>query len=204
VNVGPRALVVIAALAGTALADGSVAPPPPDPAATYAGEEANLESKELRRGFVGGGALGGSFTTGSTTGSGGALSLWLGQVATPRTVVLFEVAAATQFKRIDETSGLIADNVTSVLAGAQHWLGPSLWVRLTGGLGVYRCNQCDLDGDGRRETFTRGGVSGGFAIGLDVVRWRGLVLGLQASSVNQLSRVGLLSANSLGLALSFD
>jgi len=201
VSGGPRALVVIAALAGAAAAEERAEP---DPAATYAGEEANLESTERRRGFVGGGSVGGSFTTGATTGTGGAIALRLGQVATPRTVILVELAGATQFKRIDETSGLIADNVSSLLAGAQHWLGPSLWVRLTGGVGVYRCNQCDLDDDGLRETFTRAGIAGGFAIGLDVVRWRGLVLGFEASSINQLNRVGLLSTNALSLGLSFD
>ena len=70
------------------------AAPSIDPAAARAAD-ANLESTASRRWFTGALALGPSITIGNGTGNGGALSLRLGQVATPHTVITFEIAGGS-------------------------------------------------------------------------------------------------------------
>jgi len=200
--------IVLVAIASVA---GARAEPPeaaPDPEATRAGE-ANLESLAKRRGFTFGGSLGPSVTIGkgTGTGTGAAISLRLGQVATPRTVISFELNAGGQLRRA--TTGLDAmgqpirelrtNSIASFLAGAQYWFGPSIWIRIAGGLGVTVCQKCSNDMDTRRAA-----LAGGGGLGVDIARARGLVLGVEAYSVSQLSRDGLQATLVFALSLSVD
>lgn len=189
-----EALVVLASVRAVA------AEPAPDPEARRVGQEANLETTERRQGFVGGAFAGPSFTIGSGTGTGGTLSLRLGQVATPRTVIAFELNGSGQPRKV--TSGeVVTSTAASFLVGMQHWLGPSLSVRLLGGIGVYTCARCNAN----LTDDQRPGVAGGAGVGVDLVRFkRGFVLALDVTSVNQVNREGLVSTNTLGLGLSFD
>ena len=188
---------ILVLLTGIAHADEAV-----DPEAKRVGEEANLESNAKRRGFVGGMHLGPSFTTGSTTATGGAVWFRLGQVATPNTVILFELGGATNFKRIGME--LTRDSLSAMTAGVQRWLTPSLSLRFTGGLGVYACNKCKTGVGDIRDDFLRVGLAGAFSVVLDLVRFKGLVLALEGSSTNQVNREGFFSTNALLLGLSFD
>ena len=192
-----KLLAILVVMTGIAQAEDKV-----DPEAKRVGEEANLESTAKRRGFVGGIYFGPSFTTGSTTATGGTVWLRLGQVATPNTVILFELGGATNFRKIDMTGPLYRDTLTAAMAGVQRWLTDSLSLRFMGGLGVYRCDNCVVPGG--RDTYVRVGLAGGFAIALDLVRFKGLVLSLEGSSTNQINREGLFSTNALQLGLSFD
>jgi hypothetical protein len=100
-------VVSTAVFAGLAHADDKpVKEPTPDPAAQLAGEEANLESTARRKGFTFGISIGPSVTIGGGTGTGGAVSLKLGQVAGPRTVISFELNGSGQ---------LLPNNYTSLL-----------------------------------------------------------------------------------------
>ncbi len=196
-----RVLALLAVCTAVAHAD------PVDPVARRAGEEANLEPVTPRRGLVGGASLGPSFTTGETTGTGGALHLRLGHVASPTTVILFELGGATMFKRIDQSSGRITDSVSHFVAGVQHWFAGSLSVRLGGGIGAFQCTMCLDDstpGSGDRTTFVRPGVAGTLAVVVDVVRARSVVVSVEGVSVLQVGRGGVLSNNSLNVGLSFD
>lgn len=198
------AVVVALAIAGTRDVRADAAEAPIDPEARRVGEEANLETTERRRGFVGGAFLGPSFTIGGGTGTGGTVSLRLGQVATPRTVIAFQLDGSGQLRKVSTgpgTSEIRTNSIGSFLVGMQHWIGPSLSVRLLGGVGVYTCAKCRSDLTDER----RPGVAGGAGVGVDLVRFaRGIVLALDVTSINQINRDGLVSTNTFGLGLSFD
>ena len=178
------------------------AAPPPDPAARRAGES-NLETLERRRGLTGGIMVGPSFTIGTGVGNGGAVAVRLGQVATPSWVLTFELNGSAQLRRTG--SGADADTYTnsiaSFLVGGQYWVGPSLWVRGAGGVGVYTCTKlCGGMAGSERRT----GPAAAVGVGVDLARFKGLVLSIELSSINQLNRNGLLSTNGMALGLTFD
>ncbi len=175
--------------------------PEPDPAAARAGD-ANLESTEHRRGVVFGGALGGSVTIGGGTGTGGDLILKVGHVATPKTVITFLLGGSAQFHK-NLMKELVANNLTYALWGAQYWVGPSLWVSLGVGGGTYHCNSCFNDA-GQPVNTKRAGATSGLGAGIDLMRFRGVVLGLEIHGITLLSRDGLVMTSGMSLGLAFD
>ncbi|MBA3458791.1 MAG: hypothetical protein H0T46_02440 [Deltaproteobacteria bacterium] len=190
------AAVLLVILASVAHAE-----PTPDPAATRAGD-ANLESIEHRRGIVFGGALGPSVTIGGGTGTGGNLALKLGHVATPKTVLMMILGGSAQFHR-DLNMNLVANNLTYALVGVQYWPGPSLWLNLSAGAGTYHCNQC-VDEASIPQYTKRAGPGGGVGAGVDLVRFRGVVLGLEVYSVGLITREGFIMTSGMSLGLAFD
>lgn len=199
-------LVTIALVPSAVLADDDDSAP--DPEAVSAGE-ANLESLAKRRGFTYGAALGPSVTIGKSTGTGtgATLSFRLGQVATPRTVISFQLNGSGQLRRVvtgedvmgKPISELRTNSVVSFLAGAQYWFGPSIWIRMNGGFAVTTCQKCKDNMDTRRA-----GLSGGGGLGVDIVRARGLVLGLEAYNISQISKDGLQTTLISSVSLMFD
>lgn len=171
--------------------------------------EANLESLAKRRGFTFGASLGPSVTIGKTTGTGtgGTLSLRLGQVATPRTVISFELNGSGQLRRVvtgedammKAITELRTNSIASFLAGAQYWIGPSIWIRISGGFGVTTCEKCKDGKDTRRGT-----LAGGGGLGVDIVRWRATVLAVEAYNISQIGNGGLQTTLVSALSLSFD
>ena len=202
-------LATIALVPSAVLADDDDTDTSPDPEATRAGE-ANLESLAKRRGFTYGASLGPSVTIGKDTGTGtgATLSLRLGQVATPSMVISFELNASGQLRRVvtgedammKPITELRTNSVGSFLAGVQYWFGPSIWIRISGGFGVTTCQKCkDLTTDTRRGT-----LAGGGGLGVDIVRWRGTVLGVEAYNVSQIGNGGLQTTLVSAVSLSFD
>ena len=181
----------------------------PDPEATRAGE-ANLESLAKRREFTFGAALGPSVTIGKTTGTGtgATLSLRLGQVATPNTVISFQLNVGGILRRVatgmdpmgKPTTDLRTSTISSFLAGAQYWFGPSIWIRMNGGLAVTTCEKCTTAGADTR----RAGLAGGAGLGVDVLRVRGLVLGVEAYNISQITKDGLQTTLVSSISLMFD
>lgn len=176
----------------------------PDPAAERAGF-ANLESIEHRQGITFGAALGPSVTIGGGTGTGGDLALKLGHVATPKTVFTFVLGGSAQFHR-NLNKDLVANNLTYALAGAQYWAAPSLWIGIGFGAGTYHCNDC-IDSDDMApvpKNTKRAGPSSGVSAGVDLVRYRGVVLGLEVYSIGVITREGFVTTGGMSLGLSFD
>lgn len=189
-------LVTIAVMGSGARAESKESSP--DPAAVAAGE-ANLESQAKRRGLTFGVSFGPSVTIGGGTGTGGAASFKLGQVATPRTVIAFELNGSAQRRKV--AMGDIATNtISSFTVGAQYWVGPSLWIRGLGGIGFHHCDRCDSDLSDR----DRVGLAGSAGLGIDLARARGVVLGLEGYGVSQLNRDGLLTTLVFALSLSVE
>lgn len=195
-----RLVAIALAIAPMLGAHVAAADPEPDPAAARAAD-ANLESTAHRRGVVFGGAIGPSLTFGGGSPAGGELLLRIGHVATPKTVITFVVGGATQLHKVGDE--LAANSVGYGLAGAQYWVGPSLWVSLGVGGGNYHCNKCQNDAKQVVDT-KRAGPGGGVGAGVDLVRFHGVVLGVEVYSVTLLARGGMVTTSGMSLGLSFD
>ena len=156
--------------------------PDPEPAADRAAN-ANLESVEHRRGVVFSAALGPSLTFHGNTGTGGTLALKVGHVATPRAVFTFLIGGGAQPHRVGTDGDLVANNVTYALAGAQYWLTGSVWVSLGAGGGTFHCNQCIDKTTMIPKDTKHAGIASGAGAGVDLVRFKGMVLGLEIYSI---------------------
>lgn len=190
------------AVSGAARADDTR--PDPEPAAERAAN-ANLESVEHRRGVVFSAALGPSLTFHGSTGAGGTVALKVGHVATPRSVFTFMLGGSGQPHRVGTDGNLVANNVTYALAGAQYWLSGSVWVSLGVGVGAFHCNQC-IDKTTMIPMDTKhAGVASGAGAGVDLVRFKGMVLGLEIYSILLLPRDDkpVLSSGS-AVSIAFD
>jgi hypothetical protein len=194
----PAALLVLA-MTRAARADA-----PPDPAAVEAGD-ANLQSTAARRGIVVAASIGGGATVGfgieDSVGRGGALSLRLGHVATPRTVITFEFEATATLHR-PMNSAVQTNTDANLLVGGQYYANPSLWLRLAGGIGNYQGHQVARGGKLGDVTLT-GPVMliGG---GVDLARFKWAVLGIEAASTAMVNRDGVLIVTAASLGLQFD
>ncbi|TMQ07799.1 MAG: hypothetical protein E6J90_42490 [Deltaproteobacteria bacterium] len=193
------------------------APAEPDPAADHAGE-ANLESTSPRRGVTFTVSVGGGMILGlgvdNSTGRGGALSLRLGHVATPSTVIAFEIMGTGALHRpAKDPQGndapIETNTVTHLLAGAQHWINSSLWVRAAAGLGLYQgrgvrtmqdpvTNKTVYLDDTRLGPAVLGGV------GFEVLRVRSAAFGFETAMAAAINREGVVASTFLNLGVSFD
>ena len=196
-----RALVVVGVLAGLAHAGPEVSdaphPSPPDPRAEEQASEANLVSNAPRSGLTFSVSLGGGIVMGDGVGRGAVASFRLGHVATSTTVLTFEIAASSLFHE-PAPNDLRHNDLGHLMAGALHYVGPSLWIRGAGGLTVYTV---DDPGQSSRPHLGAGGLVG---IGVDFVRWHYLVLGIE--SITTLSAVrtrGLMLDTGLCLGLTY-
>lgn len=188
--------------ASAASAAGSADDAKPDPLAEAAADEANLESNAPRMGLTFSGAAGGSIGVGADdgVGRGGALSLRLGHVATPATIITFEVVAGSFLHSTGGTT-LHNDHV-SVVAGAQVYMTPGLWLRAAGGFGVYTKRELDMT-TGATDATAYPGPAGLVGVGVDLFRRHYFVLGLEAFSVANIARDGLHTLSALCLGLSY-
>jgi hypothetical protein len=204
------ALAVVSA-AGVARADAPGASPPagePDPAVEEA-SDANLESAASRTGIVVSGSLGGGMIIGigvdDSAGRGPAVSLRLGHVATPHTVITFGVDFTLALHKPKDFP-VQTNSDTNLLAGAQYYVNPSLWLRFAGGLGVYQGRKVLVEVDNMQTVgdLTLIGPAALAGIGVDIVRFKWAVLGLEAATSATVNRQGVLLASHLNLGLSFD
>jgi hypothetical protein len=168
---------------------------PPDPGAIEQADDANLESTSPRAGFSFGAALGGSLTLGrGAVGSGGGGSFRLGHVATPRTSIIFELMTTSYFHKPAQQAATAVNETVVLMAGAQVYTGPSLWLR--GGLGAGSFIEHAPDN-------THVAVGGVIGAGVDVARWRRVALGIEAFGAGLIDRDGLLVTGLLGLGLTY-
>jgi hypothetical protein len=186
-------------------------PAAPDPAVVEAAD-ANLESTANRRGLTFAVALGGGLMVGvgikDSVGRGGALSLRLGHVATPRTVITFELAITAALHRPSGTaaqmpSGIKPNSDANFLAGAQYYVNPSLWLRGAGGLGLYQGRAVAVSNVAVGDV-TLVGPALLAGAGLELARFKWAVLGIEVATSAMISGDGVLITGGVGLGLSFD
>jgi hypothetical protein len=173
----------------------------PDPAVESAAD-ANLESTATRRGFTLAGSLGAGLLVGlgieGPTGRGGSLDVRLGHVATPRTVITFEVGATLTLHG-KEGMPVYTTTDTNLLAGAQYYASESLWLRLAGGLGVYQASHVQ----GSNEDIHQIGPAVLGGIGIDIARFKRAVFGVEIGT-SVMVHSGALVASDLRLGVQFN
>ncbi|MEO6772295.1 MAG: hypothetical protein ABI467_04645 [Kofleriaceae bacterium] len=171
----------------------------PDPAAEQAASEANLESNAPRAGVTFSVAVGAGLTMGDGVGRGPAASLRVGHVATPSTVLTFEITGGSLLHQDLGSTKVHHNDDFSLMAGALHYVNHSLWVRGAGGLTVYT-----TDNTPPELHSAHAGIGGLVGVGIDFVRWHYLVLGLETfGQLSIVSTKGLLLNNGLCLGLSY-
>ena len=187
------ALLAVAGLAGRARADDK-----PDPLAQGKADEANLESNAPRQGVTFSASLGGGLLVAhGSVGSMPFLSLRLGHVMTPDTVLTLEINGGTLRHKQAMMGDTLLDTASNVLVGAQYYTHPSVWVRMAGGLDLHTIDNGPLGQD------VIPGAAAAFGAGVDLVRRHFLVLGLEVLGIAAVNREGLLVTGGLGLGLSY-
>jgi hypothetical protein len=178
------------------------AEPEPDEIADIEAREANLESKEPRKGFTFAAAFGGGIMLGGDlgVGRGPAVSLRFGHVATRKTVITFELAGGGALHKPALMDDTVTDNNFGFFVGAQRYTSRSVWVRAAGGLNVLVKN-ADVDGGGGDPP--QGGIGGLVGGGFDIARWGYLVLGLETFAMTTLTSDGLKVQLAFNLGLSY-
>jgi hypothetical protein len=182
------------------------APPPPSPPpsspdqdAEQAASEANLESNAPRAGVTFSFSAGAGLTMGDGVGRGPAVSFRLGHVATPSTVLTFELTVGSLLHEQQGSSKLLHNDDLGLMAGALHYVNRSLWIRGAGGLTVYT-----VDNIVPELRVAHAGIGGLVGIGLDFVRWHYLVLGIETfDQLSIVSTKGLVFNNGLCLGLTY-
>lgn len=177
----------------------------PDPAVEYAAD-ANLESTANRQGFTFAFSAGGGLLVGlgidGPTGRGGSLDLRLGHVATPHTVITFEVGGTLTLHG-KEGMPVYTTTDSNVLAGAQYYVSESLWLRLAGGLGIYQASHVQAANNNVFIDVHQIGPAVLGAIGLDVARFKWVVFDVELGT-SVMVRSGALVASDLRLGVQFD
>lgn len=200
------AFAALVTLGGVARAQAPTAPGAADPAVEDA-SEANLESIERRQGLTFTAAIGPGLLVGfgidDSVGRGGSLMLRLGHVATRRTVITFEAEATAVLHKASEMSATETNTNTNLATGAQYYVNPSLWLRVTGGAGLYRRRDVMLPQGGRGNTSLIGPVVVG-GLGVDLLRFKWSVVGFELATSMTINGDGVLVATGVKLALSLD
>jgi hypothetical protein len=177
-------------------------PSEPDEIADVEGREANLESREPRKGLTFAVAIAplGITLGGAGVGRGPSISLRLGHVATRKTVITFELATASALHKRATMDDTVSDNTIGFFVGAQRYTSGSFWLRIAGGPAALVKNANTNGSGGDPPIAGLGGLLGG---GLDIARWGYLVLGLEATTLTSLSRDGFKMNLAIGLGLSY-
>jgi len=183
-------------------ADKPADPPEVDDASVEAANEANLESQAPRHGTTLSLMLGGAATFGlgidDSTGRGGALSIRVGHVMTPRAVMTFELTSFATLHEIGMApTTLLTNTDVNFLVGVQQYTSPSLWVRAAGGVGAYKLER------GAMPTLHYAGPTSAVGIGIDIIRHHYLVVAIEAVTTGMLNRDGVLISSTLGVGLSY-
>ncbi len=188
-----RLLLVVAALARVAHADDDV-----EPAVANAGE-ANLESTASRQGVQLTGAVGGSLAIGfsvpDANGTGGAVSLRVGEPMTPQWVLTVEVEGAGQLHKPPDMKTTYLDNDTNLLIGAQYYPNDSFFVRVATGVGTYKQTMAARDNMDHKYV----GPAFAFGAGLELIKLKHIVFDFEIFSVSMANRAGVFTTSAFGL-----
>jgi hypothetical protein len=171
----------------------------PDPSAQEAADEANLESNAPRHGTTFSVALGGGLTMSDGVGRGPSASFRVGHVATPLTVLTFELTGGSLLHQDTGSTMLRHNDDFSLMAGALHYVAASLWIRGAGGLTVYTTDNLPPEPHP-----AHAGLGGLVGLGIDFVRWHYLVLGVESfGQMSIVSTKGLVFNSGLCLGLTY-
>jgi hypothetical protein len=131
------------------------------------------------------------------------VSLRLGHVATPRTVITFELQVTAAPHRPATGSSVKTNTDANLLTGAQYYVNRSLWLRLAGGIGSYQGRQVALSG-GRVGDVTLTGPAVLVGGGVDLLRFKWAVVGVETGTSAMINRDGVLVVSAASLGVQFD
>lgn len=187
-----KSLALVCTLGGVAHAD-------PRDRAEQAGGEANLESRAPRSGLTFSFSAGAGVTMGDGVGRGPAASFRIGHVATPTTVLTFELTGGSLLHQRAGTSALLHNELFSLMVGGLHYVSGSLWLRGAGGVVGYTIDTGDA-----MSGASHGGLGGLGGVGVDLARWHYLVLGLETfGQLAVVSTRGVMFNSGLCLGLTY-
>lgn len=176
------------------IAASQIAHADPQETAAAGAEEANLAPNGPRSGFMLAGSVGAGITLGDGAGRGPALSLRVGYLATPSTELTFELTGGSLL-HAPPGQATQHNDIIGLYAGAQHYVANTFWIRGAGGFVSYTENP---------GTVVHGGVGALFGLGVDLVRWHYLVLGIESfGTVAAVSTRGGMFNSGLCLGLSY-
>jgi hypothetical protein len=183
-----RSLVIVAALAGAAQADEDHA----DSLAQGKAEESNLEANGPRQGVTFTAAFGpGLFIANHAQSNILAGTFRLGHVATPNTILTFELTGGTLTHSLANET--LIDTSGSALIGAQYYVAPSVWLRGSVGATVHTVD----NGPMGTHVATGPAVAGG--AGIDIVRKHLWVYGIEIFTIASYNRDGAIFTGGLCL-----
>ncbi len=136
-----------------------------------------------------------------SSGRGGSLDLRLGRVATPHTVITFELTGTIALHGTAAVTYTNRD--TNLLVGAQHYVNESLWLRFAGGIGVFEGKQVRLSSTGMLGDVQQTGPAVLGGVGLDVARFKWAVFGFEVGTSVMVGS-GVLVASDLRLCMQID
>jgi hypothetical protein len=142
-------------------------------------------------------------------GRGPGASLRVGEAMTPDTVLTFEITVGSMLHDHAATPGstsksTFTNNSVDALIGAQHYALPSLYVRGAVGAGNYtRRGLFNAEMAPLPDT-SRFGPAALFGIGIDLLRRRPFVLGLEAYTSMVIESTGVVTTSGLGLSLGYQ
>ncbi|HEY5926596.1 MAG TPA: hypothetical protein VIV11_33140 [Kofleriaceae bacterium] len=175
-----------------------------DEIADVESQEANLESKEQRKGFAFSVAIGGGIMMGGDigVGRGPSLSLRLGHVATRKTNITFELTRGEGYHKASIDGPTLSDSDTAFFVGAQRFAKRAFWVRAAGGLTAF-VEDAMKDGTGGAAPIL--GVGGLLGAGADIFRLGRFlpVIGVEAFGMASISRDGFKLHGAFGLGFSY-
>jgi len=187
--------------------------PKPDPAVG----EPNLESQAYRKDYVFTLAIGAALTLGfgvnDSTGTGGAGTLRLAHVATPRSLILLEIVGNALFHSVNEggmggKSTLYTNQLTYFMLGAQAYANPALWFRISGGFGRYLGDNVLLESEPgqpmERGDLRLAGPALGVGAGVDVFRFKRFRISAELQGNGMVTREGLLTSGGFLIGFTFD
>ena len=182
--------------------------PGEDAHAKRAGDESNLETLDRRRGFWMHAALGPSVTVGgNNTGTGAGGTLLFGTVVRPSAVVFVGITAnGVRHEVMDE---VYINDYTTLMGGFTWWPSSagSGYFRGAAGFGAYRCKQCRNPDDPQDPVtidFRRRGIALSGTVGIDLVRFKGIVWGLDLGPIFTITPEGVITSLNFQSYLSLD
>jgi hypothetical protein len=146
----------------------------------------------------------------NATGRGGAGTLRLAHVASPRTVLAVEIVGSALF--FDVSDKLYRTDAQSFLLAGQYYVNPALWIRGAVGIGRYAGEELRIEvmiEDRLEEKIFRdrvrlAGPAASAGAGVDVLRFKRFRASLEFCSTAMLNREGILSSNAFLIGLSLD
>jgi hypothetical protein len=191
----------------------ALSPPSKEPAPVVDhAAQANLEAEDGRTGVIFEASFGFSMLVGfglpDSVGRGGLLSLRLGEVATPHTVLNLELNISGTDNDQSGNNSAVTNGTFGLLGSAQYFFTPLFSLRFGAGLGGYQGRDVTVSHDSKGDPILGDqnllGPAVLGAIGLAIKRWHWGTIGFEGTIEAIATSKGVLLANALSFGVEVD